>query len=456
LDSSTKTEIRKIIGNKEVVFIFLGGMVEKIIDLHVHSKYSRACSKNLELPNIAKACEVKGIDIVSTGDFTHPLWFKHLEEHLEEENRGIYTLKNNSSKTRFILGTEISCIYKHKEKTRRLHVLVFAPSIEVARKFNTALEQKGVNLKSDGRPIMGLSAKEILQLCLEIDERMMVIPAHAWTPWFSVFGSKSGYDSLTECFEELIPHIRAIETGLSSDPPMNHRLSKLDAITLISNSDAHGLENLGREANVCGFENENEITYDEIKRILDEGDRKKFLYTIEFYPEEGKYHVDGHAACGVALDPAQTKREGGLCPRCKKPLTIGVLHRVEDLADRGKVTAIHELPLQAVTSLSFIPYKHIVPLREIIAQVFEVGVASKKVKAEYDRLIKTIGNEFYILLHATEEEIKKNSTDHHIMLAIQNMRTNNVSATPGYDGVFGVIDVLGGEKFLKPTQANLW
>lgn len=191
-------------------------MLEKIIDLHVHSKYSRACSKSLELPHIATACEVKGINIVSTGDFTHPEWFTHLEENLEEAQAGIYKLKNNPSLTRFVLGTEIACIYKHKEKTRRLHLLLFAPSLEVVKKFNTALEERGVNIRSDGRPIMGLSGKQIVQLCLDIDERMMVIPAHAWTPWFAVFGSKSGYDSLEECFEELTPYITAIETGFRS------------------------------------------------------------------------------------------------------------------------------------------------------------------------------------------------------------------------------------------------
>jgi uncharacterized protein (TIGR00375 family) len=421
-------------------------MIEKIIDLHVHSKYSRACSKNLELPLIASACEKKGIDIVSTGDFTHPLWFKHSEENLVEDTEGIYKLKDSESKTRFILGTEISCIYKHKDKTRRLHLLLFAPNLEVVKKFNTVLETRGVNIRSDGRPIMGLSGKEILNICLEIDERMMVIPAHAWTPWFAVFGSKSGYDSLEDCFEELTPYIKVIETGLSSDPPMNHRLSRLDNITLISNSDAHGLDNLGREANVFGFNSEEEITYDEIRRIMYEGDKQKFLYTIEFYPEEGKYHVDGHVACGVKLEPIETKKEKGLCPKCKKPLTIGVLHRVDDLADRS---------LSEIPQPEFIPHKYIVPLREIIAQIFEVGVSSKKVMAEYEHLLLTIGSEFYILLHASLEDIAKQASDPQVALAIQNMRTGNVSMEPGYDGIFGTVDVLGGRRIPKPTQTQL-
>ncbi len=421
-------------------------MLQKIIDLHIHSKYSRACSKQLELPNIATACEKKGIDIVSTGDFTHPLWFKHLEENLVEDTEGIYMLSNIVSATRFILGTEISCIYKHKEKTRRLHLLIFAPNLETAKKFNAVLESRGVNIKSDGRPMMGLHAKEILKICLEIDERMMVIPAHAWTPWFAVFGSKSGYDTLEDCFEELTPHIRAIETGLSSDPTMNHRLSMLDDITLVSNSDAHGLENLGREANVFGFENQDDITYGEIRRIINESDKKKFLYTIEFYPEEGKYQMDGHAACGVVLEPAQTKKEKGICPKCSRPLTIGVMHRIDDLADRKKTDIQHNF---------FVPHKYIVPLREIISQVLAVGVSSKKVKLEYDLLLKKIGNEFYILISAPLNTISECTTNQNIVRAIENMRSGMVSVQGGYDGVFGKVDVLSGLKTNQPTQTSL-
>lgn len=425
-------------------------MLEKIVDLHIHSKYSRACSKALELPTIAKACVVKGIDILSTGDFTHPLWIQHSEEMLREDNPGVYRLKHPEPGTEnilFILGTEIACIYKHKDAVRRLHVLLFAPNIAAVKHLNTALEERGINLKSDGRPIMGLSAKELLRMALAIDPGFVMIPAHAWTPWFAVFGSKSGYDSLEECFEELTPHIRAIETGLSSDPPMNRRLTQLDNITLISNSDAHGLENLGREANVLAFENEKEITYAEIMRIIQEGDRKKFLYTIEFYPEEGKYHTDGHAACKVSLEPGESKREKDLCPVCKKKLTIGVLHRVDDLADRE---------VKAIPENKFIPHRYIVPLREVISQVMGVGVASKKVKTEYDRLIKTIGNEFFILLHAPGEVIEKNASDPLIARAIKNMREGTVRVQPGYDGVYGIIDVIGENTMSKPRQTSLF
>lgn len=453
-------------------------MFEKIIDLHIHSKYSRACSKELELPNISAACVKKGIDIISTGDFTHPKWIEHIEEVLEEGNKGIYRLKYNLPPTpsspggggdaspspspqgeerigeraevqniRFILGTEISCIYKHKDAVRRLHVLLFAPNIFAVKKLNAALDERGVNIRSDGRPIMGLSAKELLQTAFDIDPGFVMIPAHAWTPWFAVFGSKSGYDSLEDCFEELTPHIRAIETGLSSDPIMNRRLTQLDNITLISNSDAHGLENLGREANVLAFEDEKDITYHEIMRIIQEGDRKKFSYTIEFYPEEGKYHNDGHADCKVSLEPNESKREKDICPVCKKKLTIGVLHRVDDLADRE---------VKAILENKFIPHKYIVPLREVIGQAFGVGVGSKKVKAEYDRLIQTIGSEFFILLHASIDDIRKNASNLLIAQAVKNMREGYVRVQPGYDGVYGVVDVVGDSQVSKPRQTSLF
>ena len=407
--------------------------IQQIVDLHIHSKYSRACSKDLELPKIALACEAKGIDIVATADFTHPEWFKHIKEHLVEENRGIYKLRDNSSKTRFILSTEISCIYKHKDKTRRLHLVILAPNIEAASRFNSELEERNVNLCSDGRPIMGLSGKTVLQIMLDIDPDFMMIPAHAWTPWFAIFGSKSGYDSLEECFDELALHIKAIETGLSSDPPMNHRLKKLDKITLVSNSDAHSLPNLGREANVLAFNSRAEITYLEVKRIIESGDKEKFLYTIEFYPEEGMYHCDGHRDCKISLTPKQTKKEKYLCPKCKKKVTVGVLHRVDDLADREE----NEIPTDF-----FIPHKYIVPLREIISNVVGVGPKSKTVDKIYQSMIENIGSDFYILISATQEEIEKNVDNKQIWSAISNMRRGKIEVVGGYDGVYGKVNVF--------------
>jgi uncharacterized protein (TIGR00375 family) len=421
-------------------------MKQAIIDLHIHSKYARACSKDLELPKIAKTCEEKGIDIVATGDFTHPAWFKSIETELEEVgNTGFLVLKNGSSRTKFVIGTEISCIYKHKEKVRRLHILVFAPGLETARRFIAALEERGANLRSDGRPIMGLSGKEVVKLCKEIDPRMIVVPAHAWTPWFAVFGSKSGYDSLEECFEELTPEIFAIETGLSSDPPMNRRLTALDNISLISNSDAHSLPNIGREANVLLFKDENEMIYDRMWQIIRSGNPKEFLYTIEFYPEEGMYHFDGHRTCEVSLSPKETKKEKEICPKCKKKLTVGVLHRVEHLADRTE----EQVPN------SFVPHRYVVPLREVIARTFDVGVGSKRVEAEYRSLLKNLGTEFNILLHLDSKDIKAATVDPNIASAIENMRAGQVKIVPGYDGVYGTVDLFPTVKMKRPRQAAL-
>lgn len=420
-------------------------MPEKILDLHIHSKYSRACSPELELPKIAKTCETKGIDIVATGDYTHPVWLAHIKENLEETENGIYKLKNNQSKIGFILSTEVSCIYKHAGKTRRLHLVLLAPNISAVEKLIAKLEARGINLKSDGRPIMGMSAKDLLKIMLETDERFFMIPAHAWTPWFAIFGSKSGYDSIEECFEELTPHIQAIETGLSSDPPMNHRLKQLDKIVMVSNSDAHSLDNLGREANVFCFNKEN-ITYDEIVNVIKSGDKKKFLYTIEFYPEEGMYHFDGHADCKICWSPNESKRNKNICPVCKKSLTVGVLHRVDDLADRKE---------KDVLVNQFIPHKYIVPLRELIGKVFDVGKKSKKVEKEYNYLINNLGNEFYILLHASIEEIDKMASDKNIAMSIANMRAGAVKIYPGYDGVYGVVEPVLEKSTNKTNQSRL-
>lgn len=431
--------------------------MEKILDLHIHSKYSRACSPDLELPKIAAMCVKKGIDIVATGDFTHPKWFEHIKENLEEVGKtGLFELKTSpqsspykgeeTPKTKFILGTEISCIYKDKDKTRRVHLLIFAPSLQAVEKINDDFDKLGLNRRSDGRPIIGMSAKKLLQLILKADKRCFMIPAHAWTPWYAIFGSKSGYDSLEECFEELTPQIGAIETGLSSDPTMNHRLEKLDKITLVSNSDAHSLEKLGREANVFSFAKESEITYDEIKKIIFTGDRKKFLCTIEFYPEEGMYQYDGHAVCGVCLSPKQSKKEKNICPKCKKPLVIGVEHRVDDLASRE----VSEIPWE-----KFIPHKYIVPLAEILSQILQVGPKSKKVVAEYEHLVKNIGSEFYILIKASEKEISQHTKYPALWSAINNMRSGRIDLSPGYDGVYGKIGLIGEKEIIKPMQKQL-
>ena len=310
-------------------------------------------------------------------------------------------------------------------------MLIFAPNIETAEKFNKTLEKKGFNLRSDGRPILGMSSKDILKLMLEIDERMVMIPAHAWTPWFGIFGSKGGYDSLEDAFDELAVYIKAIETGLSSNPIMNWRLSALDNITLISNSDAHSLQKIGREANIFQFKNEDEVTYKEIMRIIQEGDKKKFLKTVEFYPEEGKYYADGHRDCKFFCSPEETKKLKGLCPKCNKPLIIGVLNRVVELADRTESQA---------KKVNKIPYKSIVPLVEILAGVLDKGVSTKTVQKEYNNLIDKIGNEFSILLDTKIEEIEKVSGDK-IAKAVDKVRKGEVILTSGFDGEFGEVHI---------------
>src|SRR3989339_1021267 len=415
-------------------------MIQKILDLHIHSKYSRACSRDLELPNIAAGCVRKGIDIVSTGDFTHPKWFEHIKESLVEDGGGGYRLMTYdvgrmTDRVRFILGTELSCIKKHKGETRRLHLCVFAPNIEAVEKFNNKLEEMGFNLKSDGRPILGLTAKQLLEIMLEVDKRMVLIPAHAWTPWFGIFGSKGGYDSLEDCFEELTPRVRAIETGLSSDPLMNWRWSKLDNITLISNSDAHSCAKLGREANIFSFANEADMSYAEIMRIIQEGDRNKFLYTIEFYPEEGKYHYDGHRDCQFVCSPEETRKLKGLCPRCHRPLVIGVCNRVSQLADRSEKEA---------ENLARVPFKSLVPLPEILADVFQVGVNTKRVKQVYTDLLQNLGNEFKILLYSSLRDIAQFGGED-VAQAIERVRAGKIFVRPGYDGEFGIVKVYAQE-----------
>ncbi len=311
--------------------------------------------------------------------------------------------------------------------------------------FIKKLENTGFNLKADGRPILGMTSKQILETMLELDERMVMIPAHAWTPWFGIFGSKGGYDTLEEAFEELTPRIFSIETGLSSDPLMNAQLSMLDRITLISNSDAHSPQKLGREANVFDFENEKDITYEEIMRILREKDTKRFKYTIEFYPEEGKYHYDGHALCKFSCHPRETKKYGGICPVCKKSLVIGVMNRIEVLSDRTESEA---------KSAVGIPYKSLVPLPEIIADTLGVGVATKGVKKIYDGLISNLGNEFSILTEASLLNIEKWSNAG-IADAVDRVRKGNIHIVPGYDGIFGVVKVFEKINVYKNKQIDL-
>ena len=405
-------------------------------DFHLHSKYSRATSKNMELESLAQWARIKGIKILGTGDFTHPLWFKSLKEKLEPAEEGLFKLKPGLlalNETRFILTAEISCIYTKKGKVRKIHILVFSPSLEVCEKINAQLGWIG-NIKSDGRPILGLDAKELAKIILDASPDCLVIPAHAWTPWFSIFGSKSGFDSIEECFEDYSKHIYAIETGLSSDPAMNWRLSALDKITLISNGDSHSPQKIGREANVF----DTQISYNGIAQTIRTKNPKQFLYTIEFFPEEGKYHYDGHRDCGIRTSPEETKKYNGICPVCGRPLTIGVLSRVEELADR-KVGFKPE---------NAIPFKNLIPLTEIIADVVGQLSASKQVLREYQNLIEKFGNELEILLNASRQNLETASSSE-ITEGIIRAREGRVVVEPGYDGVYGKVKVFSKPEAVK-------
>ena len=411
-----------------------------IADFHIHSKYSRATSKDMDLENLDKWAKIKGIKVLGTGDFTHPEWLKSLKENLRLAEPGLFKFKKNDSGTRFVLTSEISCIYSKKNRVRKVHIVIIAPSFDVVEKINTHLGWIG-NLKSDGRPILGLDAKELAKIVLDASKDCLVVPAHIWTPWFAMFGSKSGFDSIEECFEEYSKHIYSVETGLSSDPSMNWRLSALDKITLISNSDAHSPQKIGREANVF----DTELSYEAISRAIKEKNPKEFLYTIEFFPQEGKYHYDGHRNCDIRLSPQESKKYNNVCPTCGKPLTIGVMNRVEALADRK----------EGFKPEGAIPFKSLIPLTEIIAESLGVTVASKKVDLEYKNLIKKLSNEFNILLDVSKEGLVS-ATLPEIAEGIIRVREGKVFITPGYDGVFGKISIFSkGEQKSLSKQGTL-
>ncbi|MGZ3525707.1 MAG: endonuclease Q family protein [Thermodesulfobacteriota bacterium] len=400
--------------------------VRFIADFHIHSKFSRATSKEMEVETLARWAKKKGIALLGTGDFTHPTYFAELRSKLEPLGNGLFKLRKGEQGVQYILTTEVCNIYSQGGKVRRIHNLIFAPSFEVAEAIRSKLGNLG-KLSSDGRPIFSFTAKELAKIILDISADCLIIPAHAWTPWFSIFGANSGFDCIEECFGELSPHIHAIETGLSSDPEMNWRLSALDPITLISNSDAHSPNRLGREANAFDAA----LDYHEIAETIRKKDRKKFLFTIEFFPEEGKYHYDGHRQCGVICSPSQTKENAFLCPVCQKKLTIGVMHRVEELSDRRDGF----IPKNAIPSI------HLIPLEEIIAEALGVRVGTKGVEAEYERLIERGGSEFRILLDATPDELASFAPPN-VLDGIVRMRQGKVSIIPGHDGVYGKINLF--------------
>ena len=413
-----------------------------IADFHIHSKYSRATSKEMEVESLARWAKKKGITLLGTGDFTHPTYFVELKAKLASLGNGLFELKNGEKDVKFILTAEVSNIYSQDGKGRRIHTLIFAPSFEVVEEIQSKLGALG-KLSSDGRPIFTFSAKDLAKMILNVSEECILIPAHAWTPWFSIFGANSGFDSIEECFGEMAPHIHVIETGLSSDPEMNWRLSALDKITLISNSDAHSPNRLGREANAFDCA----LGYREVTEALRKKDSRKFLYTLEFFPEEGKYHYDGHRQCGVIFAPSQTKSHQSVCPVCKKKLTVGVLYRVEELADRPEGF----IPKNAIPSI------HLIPLEEIIAESLGQRVGTKGVDTEYERLVERGGSEFAILLDAAPDELAT-FVPPRILEGIVRMRQGKVSIVPGHDGVYGKISLFpetGGKKDDDDTKEQL-
>ncbi len=421
-----------------------------IADLHLHSHYSRATSRDLNLETLYQWARIKGIHVVGTGDFTHPLWFKELKEKLEPDGTGFFRLKNPPKKdvpgfacadidVRFCLTSEISSIYKHGDKVRKNHNCVYAPDFETVARINAKLGQIG-NLAADGRPILGLPSRDLLEIVLETSGDAHLIPAHIWTPWFSMFGSKSGYDSVKECFRDLSDHIFALETGLSSDPEMNWRLSMLDRYTLVSNSDAHSPQKLGREANLFNTERSYRGLFDALKT------KRGFLGTYEFFPEEGKYHMDGHRKCDVCFEPEESRKHQNTCPKCGQPLTIGVLHRVTELSDRT-------LPQRPEGAADF---HYIIPLPEILAEIKSASPSSKAVNQSFQQTISSFGNEFTLLKETPVEDIEKKA-GFVIAEAIRRMRTQQVNPQGGYDGEYGVIKIFKeGELAQLTGQMNLF
>ncbi|OGD84880.1 hypothetical protein A2165_03460 [Candidatus Curtissbacteria bacterium RBG_13_40_7] len=451
-----------------------------ITDLHLHSKYSRAVSQQMVLSQMAHWAKLKGISVLATADFTHPFWFDKIKNELEEAGNGLYVLRQTANSLRqtagsgkqlaisevyFLLSCEVSSIYSQGGKGRRIHTLFFFPSLKSVEKFNQALLKRGANLRSDGRPIVGISSRDLCEIALNIDDQALVIPAHAWTPWFSVFGAFSGFDSLEECFGDMVDNIFAIESGLSSDPAMNWQIEELDTRSIVSFSDAHSLEKIGREATV--FE-AGEISYNAIYDAIVKGSKvtnvtnvskgnkssetfetsetfvpSKIAFTIEFYPEEGKYHFTGHRDCSFSQNPQETAEKGDICPVCGRPLTIGVVHRVEQLkSQNSKVKTLIENGVRWIHSDNPArpPYVSLVPLSEILAEALGVGVGTKTAVEGYHKLVANLDSEFNVLLKADLDEVSRYSAPR-VAEAIQKVRSGDIVVEPGYDGKFGVVKI---------------
>jgi len=414
-----------------------------VADLHIHSKFSRATSRDMTFDTLACWGRLKGLQLVATGDFTHPEWFFLTKEKLEPAGNGFLRLKAKPQPpegplrafaygrddVQFILSTEVSLIYSKKGKVRKVHLIILLPDLASAEKLNAKLGGLG-NLRSDGRPILGLDAKQMAKIAFDTCPGAVVIPAHIWTPWFSLFGANSGFDTIEECFEELTPRIFALETGLSSDPAMNWRLSALDRFALVSNSDAHSPSRLGREANVF----DTEFSYQGLVTALKRRDPSQFLRTIEFFPEEGKYHYDGHRKCGVVFSPQESKRANDLCPVCGKKLTIGVMHRVDELADRA----------EAGPEPHRVPYQNVIPLNEVIGEALGKSAESQAAWDTYFRFVQEFGSEHRILSDVPVSELGRLAPGE-VSRGLELMRKGRVKIEPGHDGFYGKISLFGAD-----------
>jgi uncharacterized protein (TIGR00375 family) len=400
-----------------------------VADLHIHSRFSYACSKEMEVERLAWWAKRKGISLLGTGDFTHPIYLTHLKQTLEPAEEGLFRLRTGELDVRFMLTVEVTNIFRQDGRLRKTHTLIFAPSFSVVERLNARLADHG-KLAMDGRPTLRCSARDLLRMVKDTAPECEVIPAHVWTPWFSVLGALSGFDSLVECYGDDVQHIRAVETGLSSDPAMNWRLSTLDGVALISNSDAHSPRKLAREANVLDCE----PSYSGVLDALLSRDPTRFLHTIEFFPEEGKYHLDGHRQCHVRVDSTAIRQRNRRCPICGKPLTVGVLHRVTALADRAV----------GYTPTNPIPAKYVIPLEEIIAAALGQKPNTKRVVAAYNALLEEYGTELGILLDREEEELAR-ATPPRILAGILKARRGEVRITPGYDGEYGTLALFDDE-----------
>lgn len=403
-------------------------LMKRIVDLHIHSKFSAATSDKMDLSHLAKYGDQKGLDLIGTGDFTHPEWFNILTNELEKKANGLYEHQGMY----FIPTVEVHTLYNQDGHTRKIHHLVIAPDLSIVSQINEALNEYG-KLDEDGRPTLSLSSPELVEIVYQISRECEIIPAHIWTPWYSLFGSRSGFDSLKNCYQDMSSHIHAIETGLSSDPPMNWRLPELDELTLVSFSDAHSPWpfRIGREATVLDLE---ELGYKSILSAIKENENVS--HTIEFFPEEGKYHLDGHRKCGIRLKPKEAEKLNNICPKCRKKLTLGVSHRVEELASRAKGFKPENTP-------SFI---HTIPLQEIIGKALGIKTLySKKIWQVFNKLVKKFGSEYTVVFNTPREELEE-IVSTHIVDAILRVRKEQVTILPGFDSQYGEIAIFNEEK----------